>query len=97
MEKLREAAGKRGHSHWAMPQDKGGEYNSQPQGTGFFCDGGIYASSYGRFFLKWYADVLIEHGHRVLTIANLAFEGVKITRSWRGSPESLGWLRLGNQ
>ena len=75
---LGKAAEARGHSHWAMPPVNAGEYNSRPQDTGFFRDGGDYDSYYGRFFLKWYSNVLIEHGDRVLGLANLAFEGVKI-------------------
>ncbi|KAG0556224.1 hypothetical protein KC19_11G036300 [Ceratodon purpureus] len=84
LENLRDAAEARGHFHWAMPPDNAGEYNSRPHDTGFFRDGGDYDSYYGRFFLKWYSDVLIEHGDRVLTFANLAFEGVKIAAKVSG-------------
>ena len=75
---LKKAAEARGHSYWAMLPDNAWEYNSWPKDTGFFEDGGDYNSYYGRFFLKGYSNVLIEHGNCVLELANLAFEGVKI-------------------
>ncbi|KVH89110.1 Glycoside hydrolase, catalytic domain-containing protein [Cynara cardunculus var. scolymus] len=58
---------------------KHGSYNSQPQDTKFFCDGGDYDGAYGRFFLNWYSQSLIDHGDRVLALANLAFEGTPIS------------------
>ena len=61
-----------------MLPDNAGEYDSRPQDTGFFRDRGDYDNYCGCFFLKWYSNVLIEHGDRVLGLANLAFEGVKI-------------------
>jgi beta-amylase len=78
MESLKKAAEERGHPEWATGPNNAGEYNSKPQDTGFFRDGGDYDSYYGRFFLNWYSKVLIEHGDQVLRLANLAFEGVKI-------------------
>lgn len=72
------AAVARGHADWAHPPDNAGTYNSRPQDTDFFRDGGDYDSYYGRFFLKWYSQVLIEHGNSVLTLANLAFEEIPI-------------------
>jgi beta-amylase len=75
---LRKAAEARGHSFWARGPDNAGYYNSQPHDTGFFRDGGDYNSYYGRFFLRWYSQGLIEHGDRVLDLANLAFEGTRI-------------------
>ncbi|KAH8949020.1 hypothetical protein BDL97_10G008300 [Sphagnum fallax] len=78
MESLKKAAEERGHPEWATGPSNAGGYNSKPQDTGFFRDGGDYDSYYGRFFLNWYSKVLIEHGDQVLRLANLAFEGVKI-------------------
>ncbi|KAF5464259.1 hypothetical protein F2P56_014350 [Juglans regia] len=78
MKSLTKAAEARGHSFWARGPDNAGFYNSAPHETGFFCDGGDYDSYYGRFFLKWYSHVLIDHGDRVLALANLAFEGTCI-------------------
>ena len=65
----------RGHPEWAEPPSTAGDYNSKPQDTTFFRDGGDYDSYYGRFFLRWYANTLIEHGNKVLTLAASAFEG----------------------
>lgn len=75
---LRKAAEVRGHSFWATGPDNAGSYNSQPHETGFFCDGGDYNGYYGRFFLGWYSQVLVDHGDRVLSLAKLAFEDTHI-------------------
>lgn len=72
---LRRAAKLRGHTFWAKGPDNAGQYNSRPHETGFFCDRGDYDSYYGRFFLRWYAQTLIDHADQVLSLANLAFEG----------------------
>ncbi|XP_008808792.1 beta-amylase 8 isoform X1 [Phoenix dactylifera] len=75
---LRRAAKLRGHTFWARGPDNAGHYNSRPHETGFFCDRGDYDSYYGRFFLHWYAQTLIDHADQVLSLANLAFEGTQI-------------------
>lgn len=75
---LRRAAKLRGHSFWARGPDNAGHYNSRPHETGFFCDRGDYDGYYGRFFLHWYAQTLIDHADQVLSLANLAFEGTQI-------------------
>nr|XP_048334059.1 beta-amylase 2, chloroplastic isoform X2 [Ziziphus jujuba var. spinosa] len=75
MKSLRKAAEVRGHSNWAKGPDNAGSYNSPPHDSGFFRDGGEYDSYYGRFFLNWYSQTLVDHGDRVLALANLAFEG----------------------
>ncbi|KAM1286682.1 hypothetical protein ACFX2J_000710 [Malus domestica] len=84
MKNLTQAAEARGHSFWARVPDNAGSYNSQPHETGFFRDGGDYDSYYGRFFLNWYSRVLIDHGDRVLALANLAFEGTCIATKVSG-------------
>ncbi|ONM53696.1 Beta-amylase [Zea mays] len=75
---LRKAAEARGHTIWARGPDNAGHYNSEPNLTGFFCDGGDYDSYYGRFFLSWYSQALVDHADRVLMLARLAFEGTNI-------------------
>ncbi|KAH7668876.1 Beta-amylase protein [Dioscorea alata] len=75
---LRRAAKLRGHTFWAKGPDNAGQYNSRPHETGFFCDRGDYDSYYGRFFLRWYAQTLIDHADQVLSLANLAFEGTQL-------------------
>ncbi|XP_023514236.1 beta-amylase 7-like isoform X2 [Cucurbita pepo subsp. pepo] len=75
---LRKAAEARGHSFWARGPDNAGSYSSRPHETGFFCDGGDYDGYYGRFFLNWYSQVLVDHGDLVLYLAKLAFEGTHI-------------------
>lgn len=78
LKNLRKASEARGHSFWARGPDNAGSYNSRPHETGFFCDGGDYNGYYGRFFLNWYSQVLVDHGDRVLSLAKLAFEGTCI-------------------
>jgi beta-amylase len=75
---LRKAAEARGHTIWARGPDNAGHYNSEPNLTGFFCDGGDYDSYYGRFFLNWYSQTLVDHADRVLMLARLVFEGYNI-------------------
>lgn len=75
LKSLRKAAEERGHTIWARGPDNVGTYNSQPHETGFFCDGGDYDGFYGRFFLNWYSQALVDHGNRVPSMAKLAFEG----------------------
>ncbi|XP_074272998.1 beta-amylase 2, chloroplastic [Silene latifolia] len=84
MKSLEKAAEARGHLSWARAPDNAGSYNSWPDKTGFFRDGGDYDSYYGRFFLNWYSRVLIDHGDRVLGLANLAFEGTAIAAKLSG-------------
>uniref|UniRef100_A0A1D1Z5W1 Beta-amylase n=1 Tax=Anthurium amnicola TaxID=1678845 RepID=A0A1D1Z5W1_9ARAE len=84
MKSLRKAAETRGHLFWARGPDSAGSYNSQPHETGFFCDGGDYDSYYGRFFLGWYSQLLIDHADRVLSLAKLAFEGTCIAAKVSG-------------
>ncbi|KAH1234612.1 Beta-amylase 8 [Glycine max] len=76
---LRRAAKLRGHSFWARGPDNAGHYNSMPHETGFFCERGDYDNYYGRFFLHWYSQTLIDHADNVLSLATLAFEETKIT------------------
>lgn len=75
---LQKAAKLRGHSFWARGPDNAGHYNSRPHETGFFCERGDYDSYYGRFFLHWYSQSLIEHANYVLTLASLALEDIRI-------------------
>ncbi|KAL0002481.1 hypothetical protein SO802_016262 [Lithocarpus litseifolius] len=84
MKRLTKAAEARGHLFWAKGPDNAGSYNSTPHETGFFCDGGEYDSYYGKFFLNWYSQVLVDHGDRVLALANLAFEGTCIASKLSG-------------
>ena len=80
---LRKAAKLRGHSFWARGPDNAGQYNSRPHETGFFCERGDYDSYYGRFFLHWYGQSLIDHADNVLSLATLAFEETQlIVKVW---------------
>ncbi|KAL0442617.1 UNVERIFIED_CONTAM: Beta-amylase 2, chloroplastic [Sesamum latifolium] len=52
-----------------------GSYNSKPHETKFFSDYRSYDGFFGRFFLSWYSQVLIDHGDQVLAQANIVFQG----------------------
>ncbi|XP_023750187.1 beta-amylase 8 isoform X1 [Lactuca sativa] len=68
----------RGQTFWGRGPENCGDYNSSPQETGFFCEHGDYGSHYGRFFLQWYSQFLIDHANTILSLATLAFEEIQI-------------------
>ncbi|KAI4364730.1 hypothetical protein MLD38_020784 [Melastoma candidum] len=84
LKNLRNTAEAKRQSFWARGPDNTGSYNSRPEETGFFCDGGDYDGYFGRFFLKWYSQVLIDHGDRVFALAKLVFEGTFIAAKLPG-------------
>ncbi len=54
---------------YSGPHDAG-HYNSQPGETGFFrSQYGNWESDYGRFFLDWYSNQLIQHADRIVGTA----------------------------
>jgi beta-amylase len=66
--RLKKAAMAIGRPEWGHggPHDAG-HYNSREWETGFFRnDGGSFETEYGRFFLKWYSEELIQHADRIL-------------------------------
>uniref|UniRef100_A0A7N0V802 Beta-amylase n=1 Tax=Kalanchoe fedtschenkoi TaxID=63787 RepID=A0A7N0V802_KALFE len=75
---LKLAAKLRGHPFWAKAPDNCGHYNSKPFETGFFHERGDYDSYYGRFFLQWYTQCLIDHADNILSLASLIFEGTHL-------------------
>ncbi|XP_020247172.1 LOW QUALITY PROTEIN: beta-amylase 2, chloroplastic-like [Asparagus officinalis] len=84
MKSLRNCRRSKGHSFWHKGAQITQSYNSQPRETGFFCDGGEYDSYYGRFFLAWYSQELVDHADRVLSLAKLAFEDTCISAKISG-------------
>ncbi|KAM0002732.1 putative beta-amylase [Helianthus debilis subsp. tardiflorus] len=80
---LKAAAENYGKPEWGTtgPTDAG-EYNNSPEETNFFkreCGG--WNGEYGKFFLSWYSQMLLDHGERILTSATSIFNnrGVKIS------------------
>ena len=72
---LARAAAAVGRPEWgnAGPHDAG-TYNLGPEETGFFRGwGGRWDTEYGRFFLRWYSQALLEHGDRMLGAAASVF------------------------
>lgn len=78
MKSLTKAAEATGHAFWARGPQNAGCYTSQPHETEFFRVGGDYDGQYGKFFLNWYSQVLIDHADRVLFMAKLIFEDTSI-------------------
>ncbi|KAK9082903.1 hypothetical protein Scep_029374 [Stephania cephalantha] len=80
---LKAAAEAAGKPEWGStgPTDAG-HYNNWPEDTQFFRrENGGWSSPYGEFFLKWYSQMLLNHGERILSSAESIFEntGVKIS------------------
>ena len=72
---LASAAEDVGRPEWghAGPHDVG-DYNSTPDETGFFRSwDGAWDTAYGRFFLGWYSQALLDHGDRMLQAAASVF------------------------
>ncbi|KAH7687481.1 Beta-amylase protein [Dioscorea alata] len=71
---LQESAIAVGHKEWGYggPHDSG-YYNQFPEETGFFRREGAWNTDYGKFFLEWYSNMLLEHGDRILASAEEIF------------------------
>ena len=77
---LKQHAEASGNPLWGLggPHDAPA-YEQSPNSTNFFKDGGSWASPYGQFFLSWYADQLITHGDRLLSLAASTFSDTGVT------------------
>ena len=76
---LATAAEEAGHPEWGHsgPPDVG-HYNSSPDDTVFFRGwDGTWSTEYGKFFLDWYCQSLLDHGERMLLAASLVFNIVE--------------------
>ncbi|KAH0806265.1 putative beta-amylase [Histomonas meleagridis] len=69
--KFKEAASSAGHPEWDSPPTDTGDYNVRPGGSSYWGNG--WNTEYGKFFNKWYANLLIEHGANVLKDAREIF------------------------
>ncbi|GIL62493.1 hypothetical protein Vafri_16696 [Volvox africanus] len=67
---LRACAQQVNQPSWGLrgPHDAG-TYCVWPHQTGFFHQRGNWSSPYGKFFLQWYSDMLVQHADAVLGIA----------------------------
>ncbi|GLC38086.1 hypothetical protein PLESTM_000684200 [Pleodorina starrii] len=70
---LRACAQQVNQPSWGLrgPHDAG-TYCVWPHQTGFFHQRGNWCSPYGKFFLQWYGDMLLQHADAVLGIAREA-------------------------
>lgn len=77
---LKQCAESSGNPLWGLggPHDVPA-YGQPPNSAGFFMDGGSWESQYGDFFLSWYADTLIAHGDRLLSLAAATFRDSGVT------------------
>ncbi|KAG2495937.1 hypothetical protein HYH03_005868 [Edaphochlamys debaryana] len=73
---LRACAHQVSQPSWGLggPHDAGA-YGAAPHNTGFFAQHGSWASPYGKFFLQWYSDMLLQHADSVLGAAREALLG----------------------
>ncbi|XP_027341562.1 beta-amylase 3, chloroplastic-like [Abrus precatorius] len=56
-----------------------GSLMQNPERTDFFRnDGGSWNTSYGKFFLDWYSDMLLLHGERICREAETIFRGTEV-------------------
>ncbi|RDX58423.1 Beta-amylase 1, chloroplastic [Mucuna pruriens] len=56
-----------------------GSLMQNPEHTDFFKnDGGSWNTSYGKFFLEWYSDMLLLHGERICREAETIFRGTEV-------------------
>ena len=88
-EKFAKDAKEAGHPEWTSPpNDIGDGYNVYPGGPTFWTTG--YKTEYGKFFLSWYSQKLIEHGREVLRTARKVFPTTEIS----GKVAGIHWQYL---
>ena len=75
-----------GHSDYGHNPNGVGSYNTQPGGSTFWRDDASdgWSSSYGRWFIKWYAAKLNDHTGRVLKVARQTFPSVRLSTKIAG-------------
>ncbi|KAK4285137.1 hypothetical protein QN277_001877 [Acacia crassicarpa] len=91
---LKQHAEASGNPLWGLggPHDAP-TYNQSPNSNSFFRNGGSWESPYGDFFLTWYANQLLTHGDRLLSIAASTFSDT--TESIYGKvPLMHSWYRM---
>jgi hypothetical protein len=84
-----------GHPEWGNGgPDNAGTYNSQPGQTGFFADyaNGNYASDYGKFFLRFYFESLLNHSTAVLSATTAALGAYRSQVMVSGKVAGIHWL-----
>ena len=86
LELLKSDAAAAGHSDYAHTPYNVGSYNTQPGGSQFWRDDASdgWSSSYGRWFIKWYAEKMNQHGGRVLKIARATFPSTRLSTKIAG-------------
>ena len=78
-----QAAGKSQFAH--SPSNTGGT-NTRPGGSQFWCDNqqDSWNSEYGQWFIKWYAQKLIDHGSAIFKQARKVFPSTKLSSKIAG-------------
>lgn len=77
---LKQHAEASGNPLWGLggPHDAP-TYHQSLYSNNFFKDGGSWESTYGDFFLSWYADQLITHGDSLLSFAASTFDDTRVS------------------
>jgi beta-amylase len=75
-----------GHPEWGLagPDDAGTYKSYPPYNIPFYRDDGHWNQDYGRFFLTWYSDQLLQHGRSILSRARSIFGDMKIAAKIAG-------------
>lgn len=87
---LNACAGEVGMPEWGKCGPIGGlRMTHDPERSEFFRRDGSWNTPYGKFFLEWYAGLLILHGERICREAASIFHGTEVTIS--GKVASVHW------
>ncbi|KAI9081609.1 hypothetical protein K1719_036495 [Acacia pycnantha] len=91
---LKQHAEASGNPLWGLggPHDAP-TYNQSPNTYSFFRNGGSWESPYGDFFLTWYANQLLTHGDRLLSIAASTFSDTTVS-IYGKVPLMHSWYRM---
>lgn len=91
---LKQHAEASGNPLWGLggPHDAPA-YNQSPNSNCFFRDGGSWESPYGNFFLTWYANQLLTHGDRLLSVAASTFSDTEVS-TYGKVPLMHSWYRM---
>jgi beta-amylase len=86
MANLSSAAKAIGHPEWGLggPDDAGTYKDYPPSNIPFYSGSGHWNQAYGKFFLTWYSNQLIQHGSRILASARSIFPTAKLAAKVAG-------------
>ncbi|MDN3647905.1 family 14 glycosylhydrolase [Reinekea marina] len=62
-------------NNWGVALNSANDINPPSNAGSFINNGDQYNTAYGRDFIRWYHDALMDHGYRMMDNAILAFDG----------------------